>query len=238
MYWLALENCQYLPTGTRVYRRCHVRQACLVRLVRQGRGLMPCLVSLTEKGNENRSHLRGSKTPDPEAWCCWCSADGDGRHSIQWDAQPMGSACRQIYRTAVTPVCDWDCQGPPLVLNPQACAARQPRVSRAHSPVLVNLPTSRLAAVVPAVVYGRGYLPGVCLEPDYQPKKGKPLHAAPLALGPLREGLVMPASDRTFRGDPLPGFVRVTGAGEVSRGKTPVACGKSSDGKSAPPLRA
>ena len=65
MYWLALENCQYLPTGTRVHRRCHVGQACLLRLVRQGRDLTASLMSLTEKGNENHSYLRGSKNTRP-----------------------------------------------------------------------------------------------------------------------------------------------------------------------------
>jgi hypothetical protein len=123
-------------------------------------------------------------------------------------------------------------------------------MSRAHPPVLVRLPTSCLAAVIPAVIDSRGYLPGICLQPDYQPQKGKPLHAASLALEPLREGLAMPASDRTLRGAPLPGFVLVAGARLasltatvgafplVARGKTPVACGKSADGKSAPPLSA
>jgi hypothetical protein len=50
------------------------------------------VVSLTD--TENHSQLADTKkTPDPEAWCGWRLVDRDGRHSVQWDAQSMGSPC-------------------------------------------------------------------------------------------------------------------------------------------------
>jgi hypothetical protein len=51
-----------------------------------------------------------------------------------------------------------------------------------------------------------------------------------------RRGFVIPASERTLRVDPLPGFCLFAGAAGEPRGKTPVACGKRSGGMSAPPL--
>jgi hypothetical protein len=65
-------------------------------------------------------------------------------------------------------------------------------------------------------------------------------HCLAGAVERLRDGWAFPASERTFLGAPLPGFCLVTGAaGEAPallRGKSPVACGKSSAGMSAPPL--
>ena len=102
--------------------------------------------------------------------------------------------------------------------------------------MLVRLPTSGLAAVVPAVVDRCGDLPSLCwnVYGSHQPQKKEPLHAAT-----FREGLAMPASERRLRRDPLAAFALVAGAvgtGSGSRGKSPVACGKSADGMSAPPL--
>lgn len=64
------------------------------------------------------------------------------------------------------------------------------------------------------------------LSPPHQPER-------------FRLGWALPASERRLRGAPLPGFCLVTGAAGVGSGvreKSPVACGKSSAGMSAPPF--
>ena len=162
--------------------------------------------------------------------------DGDGSGSVDWNSQPVGSPGRKINRAAVTTVCDWNREHSAAMLNTQAAATRQPRVSSTHPPVLVRLPTSGLAAVIPGVIHSRRNLPGIDwgMGGRQQPQKGKPFHA-----GTLREGCALPASDRVLRGAPLLARVLAAGAlgGSDVREKSPVACGKSSAGISAPPLR-
>jgi hypothetical protein len=65
------------------------------------------------------------------------------------------------------------------------------------------------------------------------------LHRLTGVLGRLREGWALPASERRLRGAPLPALALTAGAAgafSAVRGKSPVACGKSSAGMSAPPL--
>ena len=102
-------------------------------------------------------------------------------------------------------------------------ATRQPRMRRRDLPVLVRLPAIRGAAMEPRIVNRGGNLSGARLaRAQNNPQESETLH------------LRTPASERFLRLVPLVALVRVAGALCDARGKSPISCGKSASGMSAP----
>jgi hypothetical protein len=82
-------------------------------------------------------------------------------NAVQWHAQSVCSARRQVNPPAVAPVGDRHPQPAPSVGDGHDCPAPQPGMRCAHAPVTVHLAAIGRPTVIPIVVHTGGHFSGL-----------------------------------------------------------------------------